>query len=71
MIVLVLFHTLTSNTVQRVAETVFLVLQVVGGQVLLPLLVLAIIFSKKVSRHPIFTNFCFSWIVSSIFYSLL
>ena len=61
----------SEHTVQRVYETVFLVLQVVGGHVLLPILVLTIILSKKVSRHPIFINFCMSWIISSVFYSLL
>lgn len=70
---------LTSNTqeldrfqhVQRVDESIFLGIQIAGGHILLPILVLTIIFSKRISRHPIFVTFCMCWIFSSIMYSML
>ncbi|THH06286.1 hypothetical protein EW145_g4191 [Phellinidium pouzarii] len=57
--------------VQQVDERIFLGIQIAGGQILLPILVLTIIFSRKVTRHPVFINFCVSWIFSSIIYSML
>ncbi|PAV16539.1 hypothetical protein PNOK_0815900 [Pyrrhoderma noxium] len=57
--------------VQRVDEQVFLGLQIAGGHILLPILVLTILFSKRISRHPIFVTFCISWIFSSIAYSVI
>ncbi|KAI5115303.1 hypothetical protein M0805_004498 [Coniferiporia weirii] len=57
--------------VQRVDEGIFLGIQIVGGHILLPILVLTVVFSKRVTRHPVFVNFCISWIFSSIIYSLL
>ncbi|KLO12760.1 hypothetical protein SCHPADRAFT_904810 [Schizopora paradoxa] len=59
------------SRIQRLDESAFLGLQVTGGQILLPLLVLTTIFSRKVPRSPVFINFCISWIVSSVVYSLL
>ncbi|KAH8117807.1 hypothetical protein DFH11DRAFT_1541094 [Phellopilus nigrolimitatus] len=60
-----------SQHVQQVDESVFLGIQIAGGHILLPILVLTIIFSRKVTRHPVFVNFCISWIFSSVVYSLL
>jgi len=57
--------------VQHVDETVYLLLQVIGGQILLPILLFTIIFSKRVAtRNPVFVNFTLSWIISSIVYSI-
>ncbi|KLO08565.1 hypothetical protein SCHPADRAFT_605159 [Schizopora paradoxa] len=59
------------SRIQRADETIFLWLQVTGGQILLPILVLTIVLSRHVHRNPVFINFCCSWIVSSVVYSLL
>ncbi|KLO12215.1 hypothetical protein SCHPADRAFT_929385 [Schizopora paradoxa] len=56
---------------QRKNETIFLWLQVTGGQILLPVLLLTIVFSRNVHRNLVFVNFCCSWFLSSIVYSLL
>ncbi|KAL5525972.1 hypothetical protein ACEPAG_7310 [Sanghuangporus baumii] len=57
--------------VQRVDERIYLGIQIAGGHILLPILVLTILFSKRITRHPVFVTFCLSWIFSSILYSLL
>ncbi|KAL5533774.1 hypothetical protein ACEPAG_234 [Sanghuangporus baumii] len=57
--------------IQRVKESTYLGIQIAGGQILLPILVLTVLFSKRVKRHPVFISFCISWILSSIIYSLL
>ncbi|KAL5526764.1 hypothetical protein ACEPAF_8489 [Sanghuangporus sanghuang] len=57
--------------VQRVDERIYLGIQIAGGHILLPILVLTILFSKRITRHPVFVIFCLSWIFSSILYSLL
>ncbi|KLO12757.1 hypothetical protein SCHPADRAFT_399713 [Schizopora paradoxa] len=59
------------SKIQRLDESVFLGLQITGGQILLPLLVLTTIFSRKAPRSSVFINFCISWILYSIVYSLL
>ncbi|KLO08567.1 hypothetical protein SCHPADRAFT_981951 [Schizopora paradoxa] len=59
------------SRIQRTDETIFLWLQVTGGQILLPILVLTIVLSRNVHRNPVFISFCCSWIVSSVVYSLL
>ncbi|KLO08566.1 hypothetical protein SCHPADRAFT_605152 [Schizopora paradoxa] len=59
------------SRIQRADETIFLWLQVTGGQILLPILVLTIVLSRNVHRNPVFISFCCSWIVSSVVYSLL
>lgn len=56
---------------QRVDVIFFTILQVAGGQLLLPLLVMTIFLSKRVKRHPVFINFCISWIASSVTFCLL
>ncbi|KAL5519412.1 hypothetical protein ACEPAH_1095 [Sanghuangporus vaninii] len=57
--------------VQRVKENVYLGIQIAGGQILLPILLLTVLFSKRVKRHPVFIDFCISWILSSMIHSLL
>ncbi|KLO12238.1 hypothetical protein SCHPADRAFT_433214 [Schizopora paradoxa] len=59
------------SKIQRKDETIFLWLQVAGGQILLPILVLTILLSRNVHRNSVFINFCCSWIFSSIVYCLL
>ena len=58
-------------TVQDVDESIYLAIQIIGGHILLPLLVITILLKKTVNRHPVFVNFCVSWIISSVVYSLL
>ncbi|KAH8835509.1 hypothetical protein DL96DRAFT_60004 [Flagelloscypha sp. PMI_526] len=50
---------------------VYLGLLVVGGQILLPILIVVFLFAKDVLRHPSLTNFLFSWVLYSISYSML
>ena len=61
----------TLVTVQDVDESIYLAIQIIGGHILLPLLVITILLKKTVNRHPVFVNFCVSWIVSSVVYSML
>jgi hypothetical protein len=49
----------------------FLALQIAGGQVGLPIIILTFILSKNVHRHPTLINFCITWSISSIAYCLL
>ncbi|PCH33972.1 hypothetical protein WOLCODRAFT_135422 [Wolfiporia cocos MD-104 SS10] len=49
----------------------FFGLHIAGGHVGLPLLVLTCLLSKKVKRHPTIINFCLTWIIYSVSYSLL
>ena len=58
-------------TVQDVDESIYLAIQIIGGHILLPLLVITIFLKKTVNRHPVFVNFCVSWIFSSVVYSML
>jgi len=48
----------------------FVTLQVIGGQVGLPLFIGTMLFSKKIKRHLMLVNFCGSWIIYSIVYCL-
>ena len=68
---LVLNKQLTLETVQDADEAVFLGLQIAGGQVLLPILLVTVLLSPTVKRHSVFSSFCISWICSSIAFSLL
>ena len=61
----------TLITVQDVDESIYLAIQVIGGHILLPLLVITILLKKTINRHPVFVNFCVSWIFSSVVYSML
>jgi len=49
----------------------FLALHIVGGLVGLPVLTITLVFSKKVPRQPALINFCISWVVNSVSYTLL
>ena len=51
-------------------KPLFVTLQVIGGQVGLPLFIGTMLFSKKVKRHLMLVNFCGSWIIYSIVYCL-
>ena len=49
----------------------FFVLQVIGGNVLIPITVLAsFVKGNKYSRSPIYMNFCVGWIAYSISFLL-
>ena len=61
----------TLVTVQDVDESIYLAIQIIGGHILLPLLVITIFLKKTINRHPVFVNFCVSWIFSSVVYSML
>jgi len=60
-------------------QRTFLALQVTGGQVCLPLLLLTYLFlgsktlptGREIRRDPIVTSFVITWIISSICYSLM
>ena len=58
-------------TVQDVDESIYLAIQIIGGHILLPLLVITVLSKKTINRHPVFVNFCVSWIFSSVVYSML
>ncbi|KAF8531776.1 hypothetical protein JB92DRAFT_2848850, partial [Gautieria morchelliformis] len=51
-------------------QTIYRALQIIGGHVGLPILLLYSIFSKTAQRDLTFLNFCFTWIFSSITFSL-
>lgn len=55
----------------RRQQTAFLALQIVGGHIGLPIVLIFAVFSRKVRRDPTFLNFCITWIFSSIVFSLL
>ena len=49
------------------AIVAFFVLMIIGGNVLLPIMVLVMfVQGNKYCRSPIFVNFCISWIIYSI-----
>lgn len=50
---------------------VFLALHISGGIIGLPIAAVTIVASKQVSRHPTLINFCITWIISSLIYTLL
>ncbi|KAF8476487.1 hypothetical protein JB92DRAFT_3050655 [Gautieria morchelliformis] len=54
----------------RRQQAVYLALQIIGGHIGLPILLLFSIFPKKPPRNLIFLNFCFTWIFSSITFSI-
>ena len=51
-------------------QAIFFLLQIIGGHIGLPILLIFSIFSKRVHRNLIFLNFCAIWIFSSIVFSL-
>ena len=52
--------------VKDVDETLYLALLVVGGDILLPILVITTLLRKSINKHPVYLNFCISWILFSI-----
>jgi len=61
--------TLTGDTASR-AVTAWIVFQVAGGQVLLPILVATFLFTRA-TRHPTLINMCITWMLSSTVSCLL
>ena len=61
----------TFNLVElRREQTAFLALQIVGGHIGLPILILHAIFSRTTHRDLTFLNFCFTWSISSVIFSI-
>ncbi|KAF8504276.1 hypothetical protein JB92DRAFT_778374 [Gautieria morchelliformis] len=54
----------------RQQQAIYLALQIIGGHIGLPILLLFCIFPKKTPRNLSFLNFCFTWIFSSITFSI-
>jgi len=54
----------------RSQQKAFLALQIAGGHVGLPIVLIFAVFSRKVRRDPTFLNFCITWIFSSVVFSL-
>ncbi|KAF8485510.1 hypothetical protein JB92DRAFT_3026590 [Gautieria morchelliformis] len=54
----------------RQQQAIYRALQIIGGHIGLPILLLFSIFSKTAQRDLTFLNFCFTWIFSSITFSL-
>ncbi|KAM5533458.1 hypothetical protein V8D89_012896 [Ganoderma adspersum] len=50
---------------------IWLFFNIAGDQILLPLLVLTLLFSRTVTRHPTIINVCVTWIIAGIVSSLL
>ncbi|KAF8573552.1 hypothetical protein K439DRAFT_1665768 [Ramaria rubella] len=58
------------DNILKQQQMTFLALQIIGGQLGLVILFLIPIFSRKVHRNAAFFNFCSSWILSSVVFSL-
>ncbi|KAF8505318.1 hypothetical protein JB92DRAFT_2965113 [Gautieria morchelliformis] len=54
----------------RQQQAIYRALQIIGGHIGVPILLLFSIFSKTAQRELTFLNFCFTWIFSSITFSL-
>ncbi|KAF8531772.1 hypothetical protein JB92DRAFT_2080840 [Gautieria morchelliformis] len=54
----------------RQKQAIYLALQIIGGHIGLPIVLIFSIFPKKTIRNLIFLNFCFTWILSSITFSI-
>ncbi|KAF8509507.1 hypothetical protein JB92DRAFT_2946356 [Gautieria morchelliformis] len=54
----------------RQQQAIYRALQIIGGHIGLPILLLFSIFSKTAQRDLTFLNLCFTWIFSSITFSL-
>ena len=54
----------------RKEQTIFFALQIVGGHVGLPILLIASILLRKPRPDLTFINFCFTWVFSSIVFSI-
>ncbi|KAF8509504.1 hypothetical protein JB92DRAFT_2946318, partial [Gautieria morchelliformis] len=53
----------------RQQQAIYRALQIIGGHIGLPILLLFSIFSKTAQRDLTFLNFCFTWIFSSVTFS--
>ena len=49
----------------------FMTLQIVGGHIGMGIILCTIFFSSRVVRHPIFVNFCVTWILYALSYTFL
>ncbi|KAJ7491048.1 hypothetical protein FB451DRAFT_1124663 [Mycena latifolia] len=49
----------------------FMFLQIFGGHLGIPLILLTAAFSKKVQRHPMLINFCVTWFIYATSFTLL
>ncbi|KZT30826.1 hypothetical protein NEOLEDRAFT_39052 [Neolentinus lepideus HHB14362 ss-1] len=63
-------NTGNDNPSQASLRPVYLALHLAGGHIGMPLLVLTLLMSKRISCHPTLVNFCITWILYSICYSL-
>ncbi|KAF8462491.1 hypothetical protein JB92DRAFT_3150376 [Gautieria morchelliformis] len=54
----------------RQQQAIYLALQMIGGHIGLPILLLFSIFPKKAPRNLIFLNFCYTWTFSSIIFCI-
>lgn len=52
-------------------SSLYLACLIGGGQVGLPILIATFLFAKKVYRHPTLINFCITWVIYSVSYSML
>ncbi|KAF9441533.1 hypothetical protein P691DRAFT_779776 [Macrolepiota fuliginosa MF-IS2] len=50
---------------------IWIYFNLISNNILLPILVLTILFSKQLRRHPTFINLCLTWIFSGVFSLLL
>ncbi|KAF8531770.1 hypothetical protein JB92DRAFT_2848746 [Gautieria morchelliformis] len=51
-------------------QAIYRALQIIGGHIGLPILLIFSIFPKKTRRNVTFLSFCFTWILSSITFSI-
>lgn len=51
-------------------QTAFFAFQIVGGHIGLPILLFFSVISPKAQRDPTFLNFCFTWVFSSVVFSI-
>ncbi|KZS96265.1 hypothetical protein SISNIDRAFT_482851 [Sistotremastrum niveocremeum HHB9708] len=56
---------------QLIFNWLYIIIQILGGQIGLPLLLLTFIFSRSVRRDIVVGNFCLTWIISSVSFSLV
>lgn len=52
-------------------QVAFLVLLVLGGHVGMVLILSTILLSRHILRNPIFVNFCITWMLYTLSYTLL
>ena len=55
----------------RKSQTAFLALQIGGGHIGMVVILASSLLSFRVRRDPTFLNFCITWIVSSVVFSIL